>query len=179
MTAAPLAPPFAGEPYERPAQPVLTFTLLGKPQPQGSKSGFIRKGKVIMVEAVKGLMPWRAKVHKVIRESIAATPAPAGYPLLGPIWIDLVFSMHKPLGAPKRKRTWPITKPDADKLARAVLDAGTLAGLWHDDAQVVALHAWKVYPLETPRALRQPGLAAAVYLIDEPRSPAGEQASLL
>ena len=37
----------------------------------------------------------------------------------------------------------------------------------------------KVYPLETPRALRQPGLHATVHLIDPQGPAAGEQAALL
>jgi Holliday junction resolvase RusA-like endonuclease len=177
-----VAPAWQGEPYERPAHPVLTFTLLGLPISQGSKSfkGISRSGRAILVESSKALKPWRASVQGAIQAAIAAAAAdaPGGFPLLGPIAIDLCFTMRKPLSAPKRRRTWPIVYPDLSKCVRAVEDAATYAGLWHDDAQVVDCHAWKVYPLETPRALRAPGLAAAVYLIDEPR-PAGEQASLL
>jgi Holliday junction resolvase RusA-like endonuclease len=176
-----VAPPFEGDPYQRTA-PVLTFALLGLPISQGSKSfkGFSRSGRAIMVESSKGLKTWRTMVQTTLTAALARTepPTPEGWPLLGPVGIDLCFTMRKPLSAPKRRRTWPIVYPDLSKCVRAVEDAATYAGLWHDDAQVVDLHAWKVYPLETPRALRQPGLTAAVYLIDQPR-PAGEQAALL
>lgn len=37
----------------------------------------------------------------------------------------------------------PIEPPDLDKLVRAVGDALTDAGVWSDDAQVVAWNAWK------------------------------------
>jgi len=184
MTTAPLAPPFVGEPYERPAEPVLTFTLLGLPISQGSKSfkGISRSGRAILVESSKALKPWRAMVQTAITAAMRNTPTPAaGWPLLGPLAVDLCFTMRKPVSAPKGRRTWPIVYPDLDKLCRAVFDVGKLiqpTPLWHDDSQVVDLHAWKVYPLETPRALRAPGLTAAVYLIDQPR-PAGEQAALL
>lgn len=169
-----------GVPYERSAT-VLTFALLGLPIAQGSKSfkGVSRSGRAIMVESAKGLKPWRANVHTVIRAAIGRHPAPpAGWPLLGPLAVDLCFTMPRPKSAPKTRRTWPVVKPDVDKVARAVLDSGTTAGLWGDDSQVVDLHAWKVYPLETPRALRAPGLHAVVYTIDPQLAPAGEQTTL-
>jgi Holliday junction resolvase RusA-like endonuclease len=184
MTTPALAlPQWDGEPYTR-SQPVLTFTLLGLPISQGSKAykGH-RRGKPVLVESAKGLKPWRGMVQTAITRAMQGTPIPAaGWPLLGPLAVDLCFTMRKPVSAPKSRRTWPIVYPDLDKLARAVFDVGKLiqpTPLWHDDSQVVDLHAWKVYPLETPRALRAPGLAAAVYLIDQPRATAGEQASLL
>ncbi len=174
--------PYPGVPYQRSA-PVLTFALHGLPISQGSKSfkGISRSGRAIMVESSKALKPWRAMVHTAINAGIAAARVgmPGGFPLLGPVAVELCFTMRKPVGAPKLRRTWPIVYPDVDKCSRAVLDAATLAGLWHDDAQVVDLHAWKVYPLETPRALRQPGLHATVYLIDPQGPAAGEQVSLL
>jgi Holliday junction resolvase RusA-like endonuclease len=179
---ATVAPPWAGdEPYQRSA-PVLAFALLGLPISQGSKSfkGFTKNGRPIMAESAKGLKPWRGMMQTAIVAAIRQAPVPAaGWPLLGPVGIDLCFTMRRPVGAPKRRRTWPIVAPDIDKLVRASLDSAKLAGLFGDDSQVVDLHAWKVYPLETPRALRAPGLAAAVYLIDQPRATAGEQASLL
>jgi crossover junction endodeoxyribonuclease RusA len=185
-TAARVDAPWGGVPYQR-SVPVLTFALLGLPISQGSKSfkGISRSGRAIMVESAKGLKPWRQTVQAAIEVAMKRADAkftvtpPLGWPLLGPVAIDLVFTMRRPLSAPKRRRTWPIVYPDLSKCVRAVEDAATYAGLWHDDAQVVDLHAWKVYPLETPRALRAPGLAAAVYLIDEPRPAAGEQAALL
>ena len=36
-------------------------------------------------------------------------------------------------------------RPDADKLARSLLDAISDAGVWRDDAQVAELHVRKVY----------------------------------
>jgi Holliday junction resolvase RusA-like endonuclease len=36
-------------------------------------------------------------------------------------------------------------RPDIDKLCRAVLDAITMSGVIHDDAQVVSLFAHKFY----------------------------------
>ncbi len=179
--------PFPGVPYQR-SVPVLTFALHGLPISQGSKSfkGISRSGRAIMVESSKALKPWRTMVQTAIRDAVARTGIvpPGGFPLLGPLAVELCFTMRKPVGAPKTRRTWPVVYPDIDKLARAVLDEGKRTdtdrpGLWHDDSQVVDLHAWKVYPLETPRALPQPGLHATVYLIDPQGPAAGEQGALL
>src|SRR6266705_2131176 len=177
--------PYPGVPYLR-SVPVLTFARHGLPISQGSKSfkGISRSGRAIMVESSKALKPWRNQIQAAIRLAVsmrtgASPPLDGGFPLLGPLAVELVFTMRKPVGAPKTRRTWPIVYPDVDKCARAVLDAATLAGLWGDDSQVVDLRAWKVYPLETPRALRQPGLHATVYLIDPQGPAAGEQVSLL
>jgi crossover junction endodeoxyribonuclease RusA len=169
-------------PYERSA-PVLVFTVHGLPKPQGSKSAFISKktGKLLVTEAVKDSPAWRRKVRDNIALGMRATPPPLeGWPLLGPIAVDLIFTMPRPVSHPKRRRTWPFAKPDVDKLTRAVLDAGTQAKLWLDDAQVVDVHAAKAYPLEAPGALASPGVHAVVYLVgDRPMQPVGKQEALL
>ena len=182
--------PYPDVPYQRSVR-VLTFALHGLPISQGSKSfkGISRSGRAIMVESSKALKPWRNQIQAAIRLAVsmrtgASPPLDGGFPLLGPLAVELVFTMRKPVGAPKTRRTWPVVYPDIDKLCRAVLDEGKRTdtdkpGLWHDDSQVVDLHAWKVYPLETPRALRQPGLHATVYLIDPQGPAAGEQDAML
>jgi Holliday junction resolvase RusA-like endonuclease len=61
----------------------------------------------------------------------------------GPVAVDILFTFV-PGKTVKRKAM--TTKPDADKLARAILDS--LTGVcWRDDAQVVDLRARKVYGL--------------------------------
>src|SRR6266568_599726 len=101
--------PYPGVPYQR-SVPVLTFALHGLPISQGSKSykGISRSGRAIMVESSKALKPWRTNVQTVIRAVMQAgsTPTPAaGWPLLGPVAVELCFTMRKPVGAPKTRRT--------------------------------------------------------------------------
>lgn len=43
------------------------------------------------------------------------------------------------------KRQYHISKPDVDNLAKAVLDACTDAGVWHDDSQIIQLSITKTY----------------------------------
>lgn len=90
------------------------------------------------------------------------------WPHLGPVEVELAFTVKKPQSAPKRKRTWPITRPDIDKLSRTILDALTNSGAIRDDSQVVVLHARKTYPLEHPDALLSPGSLLRVWTISDP-----------
>lgn len=58
--------------------------------------------------------------------------------------MELYFTLERPPSVSVRKRPYPITKPDADKLARAVWDA--LKGIiYADDSQVVRLTLAKDY----------------------------------
>lgn len=63
-------------------------------------------------------------------------------PLEGPVTVGMIVTVQRPkttkLDAPK---------PDIDNYAKAVLDAMTKAGLWHDDTQVVFLGVKKQWGL--------------------------------
>lgn len=77
-----------------------------------------------------------------IQEQVARTWT---QPVLeGPLEVSIIVQLLKPKSAPKRRVTWPISRPDADNYAKLVLDA--LNGiLWRDDSQVVDLRVQKVY----------------------------------
>jgi Holliday junction resolvase RusA-like endonuclease len=73
-------------------------------------------------------------------------------PMEGPVRLSLNFCMPRPqyhytskgaltTGAP----TWHTIKPDTDNLVKAVMDALTDAGAWHDDCQIVELSSDKRY----------------------------------
>lgn len=92
---------------------------------------------------------WRgsAQVHmqRALSECVNpwATPAfPPGVPLR--VSIEAVWP--QPASAPKRDRAlrrYRPSRPDADNVGKAVLDAGN-GILWHDDAQVAVLQVVKV-----------------------------------
>lgn len=121
---------------------ILEAFVPGDAKPQGSKRGFVTKtGRVAMVEmAGTPLKNWRESITWVMRGEAArigweATDAP--------ISVKLIFELKQPK---KPKAMYPSTRPDVDKLARAVLDAITDAGfIWQDDSQVVRLSAEKKY----------------------------------
>jgi crossover junction endodeoxyribonuclease RusA len=108
----------------------------GHPAPQGSKR---HVGKGIMVESSKHVAPWRSDVRSACLDA-------AGKPLAffgGPVNVELLFVLRRPVATPKKLTPPAIKKPDIDKLARAILDAIGSAGMWRDDSQVVALMAFK------------------------------------
>ena len=90
-------------------------------------------------------------------------------PLTDPVWVNATFTVKKPAGAPKRRRTYPTSQRtgDLDKLVRAVCDALQDAGVIVNDAQVVEVRARKVFPLEYSCSLDTPGAVVAVYRVED------------
>lgn len=124
----------------------LELTVPGAPVPQGSTRSFVarRTGRVVTVPDNPKMMPWRAAVG-----ALALQARPDGWPLRAPVTIDALYLFDRPAGhygargtvlpsAPTRK----VTRPDVDKLDRAILDALT-GVLYADDAQVVRLAGGK------------------------------------
>ena len=132
----------------------LTIVVYGLPAPQGSKSfKGMAGGHAILAESCKAVNPWRQDV----KAAAIAEMGGAGKGLAGPVSIRMVFTMPKPKSAPKRRKTWPDRKPDIDKLCRSTLDALVQAGSIEDDARVVHMHAYKVFPSEGYDSLAVPG----------------------
>ena len=88
---------------------------------------------------------WKAAVRVAWR-------AEPRQPLEGPVRLSLNFFMPRPqyhftskgaltAGAPVRHTV----RPDIDNLVKAVMDALTDAGAWHDDCQIVELSTDKLY----------------------------------
>lgn len=139
---------------------MITIRVYGIPGPQGSKRFVgMRGGRGLMIESSAKVKPWREAVKWAAREVMAGRA-----PLDGPLWVGMVFTVAKPKSAPKRKRTWPATKPDLSKLARSTEDALSEGGAWRDDARVVEyLRLAKVYPGEDANALHIPGAVISIY----------------
>lgn len=121
---------------------ILKIEVYGEPRPQGSKNGFIRGGRVVMVEANKDLGSWRKtianqagiEVRKQNWEKMDKTAT---------AHVTILFQFVKP---PTVKRLFHTVKPDLDKLIRSVLDALTQSNvIWQDDSQVVSLFVAKEY----------------------------------
>lgn len=70
-------------------------------------------------------------------------------PITVPVELELSFYMPRPLRLKKPNSPHDpipfVSKPDADNLAKAVMDAMTVAGWWVDDCQVVELSVRKSY----------------------------------
>lgn len=118
----------------------ISFDVLGTPQTQGSTKAFVVAGKARVTHTKRAaLMDWRSDIARAAQESADGLFVPRGVPVV----LSAIFRLQRPKSAPKRV-TSPTTKPDGDKLARALFDA--LSGvLWVDDSQVVKHQIEKRY----------------------------------
>lgn len=74
-----------------------------------------------------------------------------GVVFVGPVKISIVASKPLSKREPKRIKSCPFTKrPDADNIAKAVMDALQEAGAFANDACVVDLHVRKLDQTRTP-----------------------------
>lgn len=139
---------------------MLTITVFGLPGPQGSKklAGRDSKGRGILVESSKKVKPWRQAVEVAAIEAMGG----AGLGVMGPIAVDMIFTLPKPKSAPKRMATYPCKKPDLSKLVRSTEDALTCIGAIEDDARIVCTVSRKVYPGEGIDSLPVPGVVIRI-----------------
>ena len=118
---------------------MFSFFVDGIPAPQGSKNGFVKSGRVVMVESSKKVKPWR---EAVARETELAMNRHMQIMWTEPLEVSLVFYLPKPKTV---TREFPSVKPDLDKLIRSTFDGMTTGGLYVDDALVIAVTATKLY----------------------------------
>jgi Holliday junction resolvase RusA-like endonuclease len=149
--------------------PWLILTVLGDPVGQGNIR-HLGAGRPAVHQNAQTLLPWRAQLQRAAEEAITGGLwHDRTWPIQGqPVAVDVTFTVRKPLAAPKRRTTWPITRPDADHLLRAVLDALTAAGACRDDSQVVEATVRKTYPGEHAQALHVPGARICVCTVAHP-----------
>lgn len=126
----------------------VQFTVDGIPAPQGSKTPW---GS----EANPNTRPWRATVTAAAAEAMREAPV-----LTGPVSLEVLFFFPRPkshYGTGRKvgelKASAPVfhtSKPDADKLLRAIGDS--LTGIVvRDDSQFARVTAEKMYG--RPRAM--------------------------
>lgn len=130
-------------------EPLLELWISGVPQAQGSKRLVRGRGPDRMIESNdRTLRPWRATIAGEARAKFERY----GGPTTEAVAVTLGFMFARPKShygsgrnAGELKRSAPAyksTKPDIDKLVRAVLDS--LTGIvFVDDGQVATLTAWK------------------------------------
>ena len=134
----------------------LTFTVFGEAIPQGSAKAFQPRykdgtpaGRIIVTSDNPRLRGWRQLVAETASAALEGTGWHTGVDA-----IALVATFYLPRPKALGAKTKPhLTRPDVDKLARAIGDA--LTGVcWHDDSQVVDLRVQKVYAAvgDSPRA---------------------------
>jgi Holliday junction resolvase RusA-like endonuclease len=123
----------------------INLTVLGTPIPQGSMRGFAIPGKngarprAIVTSDNKATKPWKQEIGWAAKQVMQAH---GNKPFEGmPVSMSCAFYFDKPKSV---KAEAKITRPDIDKLARAVLDALT-GVVFKDDSQVTHLNIWKAF----------------------------------
>jgi crossover junction endodeoxyribonuclease RusA len=128
----------------------IQFFVAGTPKPAGSKRAFYIKkpGRAIITDACAKSKDWKSDVRS------EAQKAYSGELWCCPISLTLHFFVVRPkshfrsgINSEKIKESaprLPVTKPDVDKLSRAVMDALT-GVVWRDDSLVVSKFASKRY----------------------------------
>lgn len=127
----------------------VAFRVLGIPSPQaGTKSVPVKlpSGQTVwrkITEGGAGLKGWRQEVSDA-----AAVHADRVGMMRAPVYLEVVFRFPMPASRPKWAREAGMllctVKPDLDKIVRAIGDSLKVAGLLHDDAQIVMHRVVKV-----------------------------------
>lgn len=133
---------------------LYNFWAAGVPQAQPRPRATVRGGHARMYNPGNA-DAWKATVRKA-----AASAGLAGRKLGGPIRLCIQFQFQRPAahfgtGANReRLKTsapqYHVQRPDADNLAKAVMDALTDAGIWADDDQVYDLRVTKGWVSTAP-----------------------------
>lgn len=146
----------------------LSLWIPGPAPTQGSMRALVNaQGRArIIHDRHDKLAHWR----KLMRDLIVTLPAEQAQhlPLHGALMLGCAVAYPRPRAHYRTngslRATAPAhitTRPDLDKILRAVCDALTISGAWNDDRQVVTISAYKTYaadPLEvgTEILLRRP-----------------------
>ena len=141
----------------------VAFTVLGVPIPKGSSKGFFvpQIKRVVITNANAKTKTWEQQVL----EAAVAVLGEDTPPLEGPLTLTVRFYLPRAKSAARRV-VKPTTRPDLDKLVRAVKDALTRAGVYHDDGQVVAVIARKDFAAGLFDPLGDRGLPRAEIVVD-------------
>ena len=134
---------------------MLHFGVNGIPGAQGSKR---HVGGGRLIESSKKVKPWRAAIDKAAREAMAKVDLTQ--PITDPVHVAVTFYFTRPASHWRTGRNAHLLRDnapadptgrgvgDVDKLARAVRDALTTAGLIADDSLVVRREARKAWALD-------------------------------
>jgi Holliday junction resolvase RusA-like endonuclease len=165
-------------------QPDLVVRVFGEPKTKGSTRSFIpRRGDGSMVTRADGSPMVVTKDDAgdlgkawlgAVAQAVALEMEAAGFamvPARAPVALEMIFYRPRKAGHYGTGRNsgvlkdsapaFPSTKPDVDKLERAILDALKNVA-WHDDGQVIAAPAFKAFGTPARVELRLWRLPATV-----------------
>jgi len=132
---------FATSRSERPIPRVLTVEIPGEPCAQG-RPRFARRGQHMVAYDPAKSRTWKATAQDHMRHAMAGAE-----PMRGPVECSITADFTCPKSDWRKREPviarWHAKKPDAENVAKAILDAAT-GVVWLDDAQVSKLQVSKV-----------------------------------
>lgn len=125
--------------------PIATFTVIGIPAPQGSKTAVSIGGRARLIEGSSKTgrekhKSWREGVRVAATDWLRENPRP---PIDEPVMMMAEFAF--PLTASDPYRTRHTVKPDLSKILRSTEDAIVDAGLLRDDSLIFSVTVTKHY----------------------------------
>jgi len=118
----------------------VSFIVPGRPATKGSTVSFVHRGRVVTKTDATALPAWTRTVQ-VLAQAAGVRVLPKGTAVA----VAVRYEFARPA---RGRQAYPCTRPDCDKLARALLDA--LTGIaYADDGQVVLLAISKIYGPQT------------------------------
>lgn len=152
---------------------ICAFTVLGAAKPQGSTKTITRPvhlpdGRTVYKPVIThsnraSLMQWRQDIRTAVQ---IHAPQLQHELVRGPVAVVAIFHRTRPASISKKKQ-FPVTAPDLDKLQRAVGDALEKTVLVND-AQIKGWIAWELF---TDGAAR---LELQIWTPDHPMMPAAD-----
>lgn len=136
---------------------MITFRVVSTPAAKGSLKAIAVKGRIILTSTSRNLKTWEAAVADAARAAI-----PVLYPAGVGVRVAIEFVLPRPKDHPKTKERDHTSKPDIDKLLRALLD-GLTGVAFADDSQVCRVVVAKRYA----GLVEQPG---AIVTVDRTRA---------
>jgi Holliday junction resolvase RusA-like endonuclease len=131
----------------------ISFTILGKPSPSGSKKAFqhSKTGRIVVVDTAKGKAKWQTLCKRAATTAVKELGWKCA---LGPITLYVQFEFARPKSHYRTGKNsailkadapfWHIQKPDRTKLLRCLEDSFK-GVLWKDDSQVISGEACKYW----------------------------------
>jgi Holliday junction resolvase RusA-like endonuclease len=142
---------------------ICSIYVKGQPKGQPRPRAFVRGGRAAVFDPGTS-EGWKGQIALAFREF-------ENRKVHAPMSLLLTFHMPRPAGhlkkngeiKPAHASSLFTGKPDADNLAKAVMDALTSLGVWTDDSLVVTLIARKRYESK----LRPPGCEIEIHELSE------------
>lgn len=127
---------------------IAQFVVYGVPEPKGSMTAIVRGKRAVLVPGLNrkrkdgtrsdGRQRFQRWTAAVQNSALAWRLTHGNRTIDAPVSVEVWFFLPRAKSAPKRVFA-PATKPDVDKLARAVLDPLVKAQVLAEDSRVVDL----------------------------------------